>query len=1090
MGSLGWAMPLKVHAAEKLQFNRDIRPLLSDRCFKCHGPDKAARKAGLRLDLADEAYAERKKNHQHAIVPGKPEASLVCRKIFSNDPDDLMPPPDSHLVLSKEEKEKIQRWIREGAQYQPHWAFIAPADSIPVPAVKNKNWPRNPIDRFILARLEKENLQPSPEADKARWLRRVSYDLVGLPPTPEEANVFLADKSPDSFEKVVDRLLASKHFGERMAVPWLDVARYADSYGYQSDQLCPTWPYRDWVVKAFNDGMPYNEFLTEQMAGDLLPQSTRPQRLATAFNRLHRQTNEGGSIEEEWRTEYVADRVNTFGTAFLSLTVECCRCHDHKFDPIKQRDYYSLSAFFNSIDEYGLYNDTAHVPTPSLLLPTPEQETAMSETARALEQARAKINQIARAYGFSGVRPSSGAATPEAGGVIAKPETSKLSQLAAPEDGRTPLNTYERDAETGFQEWLKRPDLTADIPGLVAHYSFDEMAGTNQFANLVSPTNLSTAIGGNTSVPGKSGKAIQFNGDEEITFHGALGKLPPWEPYSIVFWLKIPAALTNGVICHRCEGTDVGFHGTELDLDQGRLFFVIKRFWPGNALAIRSTETVPSDQWVQIAAICDGSGQAHGLKLFINGRLCASEIIRDHLYKSPENGGNGLSFGALFRSTGLKEGALDELRLYNRPLSPVEVRQLFDGHSLEEALANKDAEPLRPYYLSALAGPMIQARAELTEAVRKYFEARNPVVETSVMEELPEPRASFVLARGRYDAPRTDDQRVTRTTPAFLPALSSSAPKNRLGLAEWLTDPHNPLTARVAVNRFWQILFGRGLVATTENFGLQGAEPSHPELLDWLGRDFINSGWDVKATLKKIALSATYRQDSKRRPDLQKRDPENLLLARGPSQRLPAEMLRDTVLAASGLLDERVGGPPVSPYMPGDLWRESNTMSPAYHQSVGNDLYRRSLYTVCKRTSPMPDMTAFDAPSREFCTARRTATVTPQQSYVLLNDTQFVEAARVLAEKALKESAPGAESRIQFVFQRLTARMPDAAEIKLLVELLQDQTDRFQQEPERAAKLIAIGDRKRDPSLDPVELAAMTAVSQAIMNLDATVWKR
>ena len=403
-------------------------------------------------------------------------------------------------------------------------------------------------------------------------------------------------------------------------------------------------------------------------------------------------------------------------------------------------------------------------------------------------------------------------------------------------------------------------------------------------------------------------------------------------------------------------------------MDHGRLFFVIKRFWPGNAVAIRSSEIVPAGQWVQIAARYDGSGQAEGLKLFIDGRLCASQIIRNHLYKSPENGGNGLSFGALFRSTGLKDGMLDELRIYNRPLSAIEVRQLFDGQSLEQAIASKNAEALRPYYLSAFAPPMMKARADLAETARNYFQARNPVVETSVMEELPEPRPAYVLARGRYDASKTDDQRVTRATPGFLPPLPSSAPKNRLGLAEWLTDPRHPLTARVAVNRFWQIFFGRGLVVTMENFGLQGAEPSHPELLDWLAQDFINSGWNVKATLKKIALSATYRQDSRRRPDLQKKDPENILLARGPSQRLPAEMIRDTVLAASGLLDARVGGPPVSPYLPGDLWRESNTMSPAYHQSLGNDLYRRSLYTVCKRTSPMPDMTTFDAPSREFCT--------------------------------------------------------------------------------------------------------------------------
>ncbi len=1042
LSSLASLAVLNLHAAEKLQFNRDIRPILSDRCFKCHGPDKAARKSGLRLDLADEAYAERKKSRKHPIVPGKPDESLVCQKIFATDKDEMMPPPESNLSLALQEKEKVRRWIAEGARYQPHWAFIPLPDSIPVPAVRNKSWPRSDIDRFILARLEKEGLKPSREADKIRWFRRVNYDLIGLPPMPKEVDAFLADKSISAYEKVVDRLLGSKQFGERMAVPWLDAARYADSYGYQSDQLCPTWPYRDWVVKAFNDNLPYDRFLTEQLAGDLLPHSTRQQKLATAFNRLHRQTNEGGSIEEEWRTEYVSDRVQTFSTAFLGLTFECCRCHDHKFDPITQRDYYSLSAFFNSIDEYGMYNDTAHVPTPSVLLPTEEQEKGMTESGRGLDQKRER------------------------------------------------LTLANREAEAQFQDWLKAKDGSVSIPGLVAHFSFDELAGTNQFANSITPSNLSTAIHGNTLVPGKSGQAIKFNGDEEITFPNLAGNLQPWEQYTVVFWLKVPANLTNAVIFHRCEGTDTGFHGTELDLDQGRLFFVIKRFWPGNALALRSTERIQPDQWVQVGVSYDGSGRAEGMRLFLDGQPSAAEILRNHLYKSPQNSGTGFSFGALFRSTGLKDSLLDELRVYDRPLAPIEIRQLFDGHSLQAEIVAKSPDALRPYYLAAFSPLTTQARTELAAATKTFFEARNPVMETSVMEETPAPRIAYLLARGRYDAPRTEDKRVTRATPSALPSFPSDAPKNRLGLAAWLTDPHHPLTARVAVNRFWQMLLGRGIVATPENFGVQGAEPSHPELLDWLARDFINSGWNVKATLRKIVLSATYRQDSKLRPDLQKGDPENVLLGRGPSQRLSAEMIRDTVLDASGLLDDGLGGPPVSPYMPGDLWRESNSMSPAYHQSVGGDLYRRSLYTVCKRTAPMPDMTVFDAPSREFCTAKRNGTATPQQAFVLLNDTQFVEAARVLAEKALKDGGASASARISFAFRRLTARPPEIRELRLLAELLQEQTEIFKQEPDRATKLILVGERRPDPALDAVDLAAMTAVSQTIMNLDATVWKR
>jgi hypothetical protein len=478
------------------------------------------------------------------------------------------------------------------------------------------------------------------------------------------------------------------------------------------------------------------------------------------------------------------------------------------------------------------------------------------------------------------------------------------------------------------------------------------------------------------------------------------------------------------------------------------------------------------------------------MRLFIDGQPARAEIIRDHLTKSPQNGGSGISFGALFRSTGLKDGCLDELRVFNRPLADLEFQQLFDGHSLQDALPRREPDRLRSYYMAAFAEPPAHARAELAEAVKKYFEARNGVAETSVMEEMASARPAYILARGRYDAPKTDDKRVKRTTPSFLPPFPAGAQTNRLGLAAWLTDPHHPLTARVAVNRFWQILFGRGVVATPENFGAQGAEPSHPELLDWLARDFIQSGWNVKGTLKQIVLSAAYRQDSRWRPDLRERDPENLLLARGPSQRLPAEMIRDTALAASGLLDERLGGPPVSPYSPGDLWRESNAMSPAYKQSVGGDLYRRSLYTVWKRTAPMPDMMAFDAPSREVCVARRSATSTPQQAFVLLNDPQFVEAARVLAEQALQQRGASPAERIRFVFRRLAARDPDPRETKLLTELLQEQAGLFSKESERAGKLIAVGEHKRDPAGDPVQLAALTVVAQAVMNLDATVWKR
>lgn len=1007
-------LSLEVSAAE-IKFNRDIRPLLSDRCFACHGFDPGSRKAKLRLDKPEGAFAPRNDGKEHAIVPGKPNESLVVARIFSTDPDEVMPPRESHLSLTDTEKKLIRDWIAQGAKYEPHWAFISPAAEMPTPKVKNTKWPKNEIDRFVLARLEAAKIKPSPEADRARWLRRVTLDLNGAPPTPAEVEAFLADTSANAYEAVVERLLKSPRFGERMATPWLDAARYADSYGYQSDQLSPTWPFRDWVVNAFNRNLPYDQFLTEQLAGDLLPNATRGQKLATAFNRLHRQTNEGGSVEEEWRIEYVADRVQTATSVFLGMNFECARCHDHKFDPITQRDFYSMSAFFNNIDEHGTYNDTPHVPTPSLLLPTAEQETAMRDTEKELEAKRAALREVAH-------------------------------------------------NSTGE---------TSGTNGLVAHFNFDA-AETNHVANLLSTNKAS--LNGNSLAEGKFGKAVQFTGDDALKISGVVPSLGAADQYGALFWLRLPANATNAIIFHCTEGTDTSFYGTEFSLNDGHLRYVIKRFWPGNAIAVETTTAVSADDWAQVGFSYDGTGSAEGMRIFINGEAAKTTILKNSLTKHPGNGDASFNFGARFRSTGLKGALLDELRLFNRPLSGSDARDHFSHHDSSE---NRGGDQ-----------KILSARAEAQAAFKKHLDVRTPVQETSVMEELAAERETFLLDRGRYDAPKTAAAKVSRSTPAFLPEYPSDAPRNRLGLAKWLTEPNHPLTARVAVNRFWLMLFGRGLVASADNFGAQGTLPSHPELLDWLAREFINSNWDTKALLKKMVLSATYRQDSTLRRDLNEKDPENVLLARGPSHRLSAEAIRDSALAASGLLDEKRGGPPVSPYMPGDLWRESNSMSPAYKESVGGDLYRRSLYSFVKRTAPMPNMTSFDVPSREVCVVKRTATGTPQQAFVLLNDPQFVEAARVLAEKTLAHAPNDEAKQIRFVFLTLTGREPKKEESKLLAELLREQRDIFRGEPERASKLIAVGAKKANPDLNSVELAAATQLAQAIMNLDATIWKR
>ncbi len=886
------AVPVIAAPPEKVDYNFQIRPLLADRCFPCHGPDEKKRKAKLRLDLSEVAIARK------AVVPGKPGDSGVISRITATDPGERMPPSKSNLALSADEIALIRRWIAEGAEYKPHWAFLPLPDRVPVPAVTDSKWPAGPLDRFVLARLEREGLRPSPAASKEDWIRRVSFDLTGLPPAPADVDAFIADDSSRAFDRVVDRLLASPHYGERLAQEWLDAARYADSFGYQSDADSQLWPWRDWVIGAFNRNLPYDQFLTWQIAGDLLPGATREQRLATAFNRLHRMTGEGGSIAEEWRNEYVSDRVHTFGTAVLGLTFECCRCHDHKFDPLIMKDYYGLGAFFNSIDEWGTYDSSAFRPTPTLALPTVEQERTQAALVKEVKALEARLREV------------------------------------------------EKSRETAFQAWLVRADHKPDVPGLAGHYPLDRLEKNNQLANLAGDKAPGSTSAANTLVQGKFGQALRFTGDDAANFP-APGGLDRATPFTASFWLQMPAVMKQGIVFHRQAGTDTGFHGTELSFDEGRLFFALIRFWPGNAIAIRTRLPVPAKEWVHVVASYDGSGRAMGLRLSVNGKTANVDVLRDHLTKDLQTGGSGLTFGERMRSTGLKGVLLDEVRIFSRSLSTIEVAQLYDGQSLANALARKDEAALRPYYFGTVDEETTKVQSALAQARQRLFAAQTGVFEVMTMTELPRPRPAYILTRGSYDAPH--DRPVGRETPAALPPFPKDGPRDRLGLARWLTDPRHPLTARVAVNRAWQMFFGRGLVASTENFGTQGALPTHPDLLDWLARDFIASGWDMKRLCKMIVLSATYRQRSAASAELRERDPDNLLLAHGPSRRLPAEMLRDAALAASGLLVEQVGGPPVKPYQPPGMWRGMNGFLPEYVADKGEGLHRRSLYTFWRR---------------------------------------------------------------------------------------------------------------------------------------------
>ena len=1024
---------------EKVNFSRDILPILSDKCFLCHGPDSGTRMAGMRLDTPEGAFANR--SGKFPIVPNRSDHSLVVKRI--NDPNSPMPPKTSTKSLTKSEIALITRWIKEGARYSKLWSFEPLPLTVAVPKVTG-TWARDDLDKFILARLSKEKLTPSPAAPALRWLRRVTFDLTGLPPSEFDISNFANDTKPGSYERAVDRLLASPHFGERVAVDWLDAARYSDSYGYQSDLLSPTWPYRDWVIKAFNRNLPYNQFLTEQIAGDLIPGATRDQVLATAYNRLHRQSNEGGSIAEEYRTTYASDRVETYGTSVLGLTVGCAKCHDHKFDPFSQKDYYRLFGYFNNIKEYGLLLSTEIVPTPSLLLPTPEQDAQLSKL--------------------------------------------KLADATAKENLRTAVGI----ANQNYLKWLATKPSKAEIPGLIGKFSFEAIAN-DKFPNDLKGDAAATKLGAVNLVPGHQGKAALLDGDNGIVVHGLPGKERN-DSFTWSFWVndsrttKVPI-----VLLHRTGGTDVGFCGFDLISENGFLTARVMRHWPGNAVGIRTVKPLATNQWSHVAWSWDGSGNANGLKLYVDGRPTATTVVVDKIWKTINaygdlGTGGGWAFGQRFRDLGFKGGKLDDLAFANRSLSDVEVAQLYNGHSLEDAL-NAPSDSLRDYYVSAVDAGVKDAQAAVQKAQGNLAGFENGIYEVSVMEEAKPPIPAYVLARGAYDAPKNDKNRVEPGVPHALPAMASGGLNNRLALAKWTTQPNHPLTSRVAVNRVWQMLFGTGLVETSENFGVQGSRPTHPELLDFLARRFVSSGWNVKGLVRSIVLSSTYRQDSVRTVKSVKLDPDNRLLSRGPSVRLPAEMVRDTVLAASGLLNDKQGGPPVNPYQPAGLWQEFNTMSPGFVQSKGKDLYRRSLYSTWKRTTPVPSMMTFDATSREACAIRRPSTNTPLQALVLLNDVQFVEAARVLGEHVVKQSSSDSD-RIKSAFRKLASRDPDARELAILGQVLTEQRVQFTKTPEEAKKLAKVGESNLDSTLNPIDVAAFTMVVQTIINSDSVIWKR
>jgi hypothetical protein len=1018
-------------ARGRVDFTTQIRPLLSDRCFRCHGPDATKRKAELRLDIPTGAFKSLDDGWA-VVTPGNPARSEMIRRIFAED-DDMMPPSESHLSLSDDEKALLRRWVEEGADYRPHWAFQPVRSTVPPPVPVATN----PIDRFIGRRLADVDLRPAPAASRETFIRRAALTLTGLPPTLEEIDAFAADTSPRAFERVVDRYLASPAYGERMAMDWLDLARYADTYGYQADVDRDMSPYRDWVIRAFNDNLPYDQFLTWQLAGDLLPNATRDQRIATAFNRLHRQTNEGGSIEEEFRTEYVADRVNTFGTAVLGLTLECARCHDHKFDPITQRDYFSLFAFFDNIDESGLYSHfTNATPTPSLLLwPAGRRES---------------YDRIA-------------------------------ARIAATE---RELQALARPARAPFDAWMAAtPQLRPVVP--VVHLAFDTVsADTTADRIAAKPARLQDGPELVREAASGTNGALRFSGDNSVVHPGA-PIFTRTDPFSLSIRVMPTERQTRAVVLHQSRAwTDAGSRGYELTLDRGRPFFGLIHFWPGNAIAVRATRELPLNQWSGLVVTYDGSSRAAGIRMYLDGAPLAVETIRDNLVKDityrkqagDQSDQPPLMLAARFRDSGFKNGLIDDLQLFDVELTAAEVRRDLTA-APDEALSHFLAREHPPSVAAAKTLRLLREQASALVA---------DVPEIMVMEEMQPPRRTHLLKRGSYDAP---GDVVMRNTPAVLPPFPADQPRNRLGLARWLTSSLHPLAARVVVNRVWRMHFGRGLVATPDDFGSQGKLPTHPELLDWLTDRFVREGWDLKALHRRIVLSATFRQSSVAASDAAARDPENLLLSRWPKTRLAAEQIRDGALAASGLLNRTIGGPSVKPYQPAGLWEQSGT-GKTYKQDAGLKLYRRSLYTFWRRTAPPPSMTAFDAVTREVCVARRDATVTPLQSLVLLNDPQFVEASRTLAQRVLARHPRSARDRHRDAFRALIGRAPDDVESGILDRMFDEQRDWFAQHPGDARKYVSVGASAPDASLvsgDVAALAATTAVVNAIVNFDEYV---
>jgi hypothetical protein len=1009
-------------AEEQVDFNRDVRPILANHCWQCHGFDEHSRQAGLRLDIREQALKPAESG-EIAIIPGNPDHSELMARVTAGSEDVRMPPRSVNKPLSATQVETLRRWITEGAEYQRHWAF----EPLKKPDIPSVEVALHPIDAFVAANLTRHGLQFATEAQRETLLRRVSFDLTGLPPTLEEL-----DRVDEPYENAVDRLLNSPHFGERMAVDWLDAARYADTNGYFSDKPRQMWLWRDWVIDAFNRNMPFDQFTIEQLAGDLLPNSTISQRIATGFNRNHVANNETGIIDEEFRTEYVVDRVDTTMTTWLGLTAACAQCHDHKFDPISQREFYQLFAFFNNVPETGLI--VTDNPPPLITVTTPEQDCQLAELTAAASSATSKFEPL-------------------------------RSQLM------TEIAAWESDA---INTLPSHPEAS-----VVLYEPFDGQLDT-------STRSVGTKL---VFQAGVRGQAAKFDATQHA--ERVLGDFDVDGPWSIGFWISPENSLSCPLSKIDPEGNR---QGLEFLWQKGRLGINLVEAWGVRGIEILTQEPVRSGQWHHVVVCYDGSRRAAGLNVLIDGAAMACDVRRDSLTGSIASK-QPLRIGR--RDSGLGYyGLLDELRIVQKSLSQQEVADWFHSDRIRGILetapgarGGQEIETLLDYYIEHFADTSArEVRLEMKRTQRAEKDFRDAIPTTLVMQEMPQPRTARVLNRGQYDHP---GDVVSPGVPAAISGWPDDAPLNRLGLSQWLVSDKNPLTARVAVNRLWKQCFGEGLVRTMNDFGTQGELPTHPELLDWLAVTFQESGWDVKGMLRLIVTSRTYRQDSAFKIDgATIVDSQNRMLARGPSFRMPAEMIRDQALAVSGLLRRQIGGPSVKPYQPPGLWEEvSYNAEDTYVEDPGDGLWRRSMYTYLKRQVPPPSFLAFDGITREKCNVQRARTNTPLQSLILLNDPTFVEASRVLASLVLQAKSDDRD-RLTLIFRRVLSRHPEEPEVGMLEALLQRQRQRFSLSPDAAKSLLVVGESKCDELVESSELAAWTVVAHTLLNLDEAITRR